>query len=144
MYNGLIGVDIPQGSASFVCDVLLDPGGSLMVRLVDTSGKPVTTARVTGRLPDSIDRDSGMSGESVAEVAGLEPGKPTDGRRPGAGPQDRRLAERPARRDERWRPCHPDPAPVRLFDRPRGRRDGYSGRRFYPGQSRPHRQAVSR
>ncbi len=54
----------------------LDPGGSLKVRLVDPAGKPVTTATVTGRFPDSIDLNSDMKGESVVQVAGLEPGKP--------------------------------------------------------------------
>jgi 5-hydroxyisourate hydrolase-like protein (transthyretin family) len=76
MYNGLREVDIPKRTASFSCDVPLDPGGSLTVRLVDSAGKPVTTAMVTGRLPDSIDLDRDMRAESVAKIAGLEPGKP--------------------------------------------------------------------
>jgi beta-lactamase regulating signal transducer with metallopeptidase domain/protocatechuate 3,4-dioxygenase beta subunit len=75
MYNGLKEVDIPEGSASFSCDVPLDPGGSLKVRLVDPAGKPVTTASVTGRLADSIDLTSDMRGESIAKVSGLEPGE---------------------------------------------------------------------
>ncbi len=75
MYNGLKEVDIPEGSASFACDVPLDPGGSLKVRLIDTSGRPVTTASVKGRLPDSIDLNDDMRGESVAKIAGLESGE---------------------------------------------------------------------
>ena len=75
MYNGLKEVDISEGSDVFSCDVPLDPGGSLEVRLVDTAGKPVMTASVKGRLPDSIDLDDEMRGESVAKVAGLEPGE---------------------------------------------------------------------
>ncbi len=76
MYHGLKEVDVPEGSASYRCDIPLDSGGTLDVRLVDTSGAPVTTALVRGRLPDSIDLSSDMQGESVAHVAGLEPGKP--------------------------------------------------------------------
>ncbi len=75
MYNGLRDVDVPQASTSFSCDVPLEPGGSLRVRLVDSSGSPVTTATVTGRLPNSTDLNRGMEGESVAEVGGLEPGE---------------------------------------------------------------------
>ena len=75
MYNGLKEVDIPEGSTSFSCDVPLDPGGSLNVRLVDPSGSPVTTASVDGRLPDSVDFDKDMRGENIARVSGLEPGE---------------------------------------------------------------------
>jgi beta-lactamase regulating signal transducer with metallopeptidase domain len=75
MYNGLKEVDVPEGSASYQCHIPLDPGATLDIRLVDTSGAPVTTALVRGRLPDSIDLSSEMHGDSVAHVAGLEPGK---------------------------------------------------------------------
>lgn len=74
MYNGLREIDIPDGSTAFSCDVPLDPGGSLKVRLVDPAGNPVTTASVDGRLPDSIDFNEDMRGENIARVSGLEPG----------------------------------------------------------------------
>ncbi len=76
MYHGLREIDVPKDSNAFSCDVPLDPGGSLKVRLVDTTGKPVTTATLSGRLPESIDLNSDMRGESVAKIGGLEPGKP--------------------------------------------------------------------
>ena len=40
MYHGLREIDVPDGSNAFSCDVSLDPGGSIAVRLVDTAGKP--------------------------------------------------------------------------------------------------------
>jgi beta-lactamase regulating signal transducer with metallopeptidase domain/protocatechuate 3,4-dioxygenase beta subunit len=76
MYHGLKEVDVPDGSDSYPCEIPLDPGGTLDIRLVDTSGAPVTTAVVSGRLPDSIDLSSDMRGASIAHIAGLEPGKP--------------------------------------------------------------------
>jgi len=76
MYHGLREVDVPEGSASCRCDIPLDSGGTLDVRLVDAAGAPVPTALVRGRLPDSIDLTSDMRGERVAHVAGLERGKP--------------------------------------------------------------------
>ena len=118
MYNGLKEVAIPEGSASYACDVPLDPGGSLKVRLVDTAGKPVTTASVKGRLPDSIDLDDDMRGESVAKIAGLEPGERRSlvAREP--SPKNRRRADRSTGWVEGWRRDHADASPQRDRDRP--------------------------
>ena len=42
VYQGLKEVNVPEGAESFACDLGLDPGGSVRIRLVDTSGAPVT------------------------------------------------------------------------------------------------------
>jgi beta-lactamase regulating signal transducer with metallopeptidase domain/protocatechuate 3,4-dioxygenase beta subunit len=77
LYQGLKEVDIPEGAASVACDLGLDPGGSVRVRIVDEAGAPVTGAVVWGRFPEGSDfGDHNLYGESVARVAGLVPGKP--------------------------------------------------------------------
>ena len=77
LYQGLKGVEIPEGTASATCDLGLDPGGSVRVRLIDTSGKPVTHAVVYGQFPEGSDQgDHGLYGASVARIGGLVPGRP--------------------------------------------------------------------
>jgi beta-lactamase regulating signal transducer with metallopeptidase domain len=77
IYQGLKPISVPDGASSFACDLGVDPGGSLRVRLVDGSGKPVMHTAVWGRNPEgSDDGDHNLYNESVARIAGLEPGKP--------------------------------------------------------------------
>ena len=76
MYQSLKQVSVPEGANEFVCDLGVDPGGSLRLRLVDESGKPVTHAAVWGRNPEGTDHgDPNLYNESIARIAGLEPGK---------------------------------------------------------------------
>ncbi len=76
MYQSLKQVSVPEEASEFVCDLGVDPGGSLRLRLVDEEGKPVTNAAVWGRNPEGTDHgDHNLYKESVARIAGLEPGK---------------------------------------------------------------------
>ena len=77
IYQSLKQISVPEGASSFACDLGVDPGGSLRLRLVDESGKPVTHAAVWGRNPEGTDHgDHNLYNESIARIAGLEPGKP--------------------------------------------------------------------
>src|SRR5262249_33975820 len=78
LYQGIREVNLPEGETLFSCDLVLDPGRRMKVRLVDPAGAPLTGEIVaTGRFPDLVDAgDNSLHGESVAWVSGLEPGKP--------------------------------------------------------------------
>ena len=77
MYQSLKQVSVPLETSEFVCDLGVDPGGSFRLRLVDVAGKPVTNAAVWGRNPEGTDYgDHNLYKESIARIAGLEPGKP--------------------------------------------------------------------
>jgi hypothetical protein len=77
LYQGLKPISVPEGSSTFACDLVVDRGGWLRLRLVDESGKPVAHAAVWGRNPEGSDfGDHNLYGESVARIGGLEPGKP--------------------------------------------------------------------
>ena len=39
LYQGLKEVNVPEGAESFACDLALDPGGSVRLRLVDAVGR---------------------------------------------------------------------------------------------------------
>jgi beta-lactamase regulating signal transducer with metallopeptidase domain/protocatechuate 3,4-dioxygenase beta subunit len=76
LYQGLKEVNISEGADSFTCDLGLDPGGSLLLRLVDTAGAPVTNATIWGRYPDGADHgDHNLYGESAARIGGLVKGQ---------------------------------------------------------------------
>jgi beta-lactamase regulating signal transducer with metallopeptidase domain len=77
IYQSLKQVSVPEGKSELVCDLGVDPGGSLRLRLVDESGKPATNTAVWGRNPEGTDHgDHNLYKESIARIAGLEPGKP--------------------------------------------------------------------
>ena len=74
LYHGLKEVNVPEGAASITCDLGLDPGGSVRVRLIDEAGKPVVHAVVFGRSTEGSDYT--LDGdESVARIGGLVPGR---------------------------------------------------------------------
>ncbi len=76
IYQSLRPISVPEGASSFACDLGVDPGGSLRLRLVDESGKPVMHTAVYGRNPEgSDDGDHNLYSENIARIAGLEPGK---------------------------------------------------------------------
>jgi beta-lactamase regulating signal transducer with metallopeptidase domain len=77
LYQCLKEIDVPAGASSFTCDLGLDRGRSVRVRLVDENGAAVTNAVAWGRYPEGSDHgDHNLYGESVALVGGLVPGKP--------------------------------------------------------------------
>ncbi len=77
LYQGLKEVDVPGGVDTFACDLGLDPGGAVRLRLVDSTGAPVTGATIWGRYPGDADNgDRDLHDESVAKVGGLVPGEP--------------------------------------------------------------------
>ena len=76
-FHGLKEVNVPEGTESFACDLGLDPGGSVRIRLVDTSGAPVTGALIWGRLPEGTEHQHhNLRDESMTRIGGLIPGQP--------------------------------------------------------------------
>ena len=70
-------MSVPEGATSFACDLAVDPGKSVLLRIVDESGAPVTNTAVWGRNPEGTDHgDHNLYNESAARIGGLEPGKP--------------------------------------------------------------------
>ncbi len=68
---------MPEDAPSFVCDLGLDPGESVRVNLVDTSGQPVTGATMWGRFPSWPENgDHNLHEQSAVRVGGLVPGEP--------------------------------------------------------------------
>ena len=77
LYQSLKPVNVPEGTTSFACDLGVDPGESVLLRIVDEAGAPVTNTVVWGRNPDGTDHgDHSLYNESIARIGGLEPGKP--------------------------------------------------------------------
>jgi len=77
LYQSLKPVNVPEGATSFACDLGVDPGKSVLLRIVDQAEAPVTNTVVWGRHPEGTDHgDQNLYNESVARIAGLEPGKP--------------------------------------------------------------------
>jgi beta-lactamase regulating signal transducer with metallopeptidase domain len=77
LYQSLKPVSVPEGATSFSCDLAVDRGNSVLVRIVDLAGAPVTNTAVWGRNPEGTDHgDHNLYSESVARIGGLEPGKP--------------------------------------------------------------------
>ncbi|MGO9469130.1 MAG: M56 family metallopeptidase [Isosphaeraceae bacterium] len=76
LYQSLRPVSVPEGGTSFACDLAVDPGKSLLLRIVDQAGAPVTDAAIWGGNPEESDVNQILEDESVARIAGLEPGKP--------------------------------------------------------------------
>ncbi len=77
MYQSLKQIAVPEGATSFGCDMSVDAGRAVRLRLVDEDGKPVTNATVWGRNPEGSDHgDRNLYNESTTRVGGLEPGKP--------------------------------------------------------------------
>ena len=77
LYRSLKEVNVPEGADSFACDLGLDPGGSVRVRIVDEAGTPVTGATMSGRFADWLDNgDHNLYDESLVRVGGLAPGEP--------------------------------------------------------------------
>ena len=147
MYNGLKAVDIPQGS-DFVrratcCSTPAArslsgwsttvrqagddcPGDRPAPRLDRPRRRIISTTRASpGRRARTGQADGRSSTQQRGRKIGASLSVPPDGSKDG---------------DVITLTLRPD---ATLTGR-RGRRDGQSGRRFYPGQSRPHRQAVSR
>jgi len=76
-YQCLKEIDVPERTDTFTCDLGVDSGGSVRLRLIDESGKRVTGAVIRGRFPAAVDHDdNGLYEESVARVGGLAPGQP--------------------------------------------------------------------
>jgi beta-lactamase regulating signal transducer with metallopeptidase domain len=76
LYQGLKPVTVPDEAKSFRCDLQLDPGGSVLLHLVDATGAPVTGASVRGRSPESVDHNNQPLFEKTdARIVGLAPGK---------------------------------------------------------------------
>ncbi len=77
LYQSLKPVNVPEEASTFACDLTVDHGQSVLIRLVDQAGVPVTDAMVSGTNPEGTDDDSlTLEDESVARIGGLEPGKP--------------------------------------------------------------------
>ncbi len=75
-YQSLKQISVPEGVSSYVCDLGVDPGGSVRLRLIDESGAPVTDTVVYGQYPaENDDGDHSVYGGNVARIVGLEPGK---------------------------------------------------------------------
>jgi hypothetical protein len=69
-------VDVAAGANETHCDLVVDPGGSVTVVMVDSNGKPLTDLVVDGRFPYPVDEgDMGVHESNVTRVAGLEPGE---------------------------------------------------------------------
>jgi beta-lactamase regulating signal transducer with metallopeptidase domain len=77
VFQRLKEVNVPEGAESFTCDLGLDPGGSVRIRLVDTSGAPVTGTLIWGRLPEGTEHQHhNLRDESMTRIGGLIPGQP--------------------------------------------------------------------
>ncbi len=76
LYQGLKEVNVPEGTGSFACDLALDAGRTLLVRIVNERGAAVTDANVQGRFPDlQDDGDSNLHGEGTMRIVGLVEGR---------------------------------------------------------------------
>ena len=76
LYQCLKPVNIPDGTTSFTCDLGVDPGNSVALRIVDEAGAPVTNTVIWGRNPDGTDHgDHNLYNLSVTRIGGLAPGK---------------------------------------------------------------------
>jgi beta-lactamase regulating signal transducer with metallopeptidase domain/protocatechuate 3,4-dioxygenase beta subunit len=77
LYQGLKELSVPEGVDSYSCDLGLDAGGSIQLRLVDESGAPVKHAIIWGRYPTNADHgDHNLYDESTARIGGLVKGSP--------------------------------------------------------------------
>jgi beta-lactamase regulating signal transducer with metallopeptidase domain/protocatechuate 3,4-dioxygenase beta subunit len=74
-YHVLKEVGLPEDAKTFACDLALDPGGSVTVKLVDEAGKPVSGATFEGRYPQFIEMngDHNLYDETMARVGGIDP-----------------------------------------------------------------------
>jgi hypothetical protein len=73
-FHALKEVDVPEGADETRCDLALDPGGSVTVRVLDPDGKPLTGLIADGRFPAGVDvGDTGIYGTNIMRIAGLEP-----------------------------------------------------------------------
>jgi len=76
-YQGLRAVDVPEVAGEFTCDLTLDPGLSIAVRIQDERGNPLKGATIYGRFPEFVDHgDHNLYATSETKISGLEPGKP--------------------------------------------------------------------
>ena len=76
LYQGLKEVSVPEGLLRWTCDLALESGRSVLVRIVDTAGAPVLNATVQGRFPDLQDEgDTNLLGENVMRIVGLVEGQ---------------------------------------------------------------------
>ncbi len=69
-------VDAPETGEPVNVDLPLDPGGSVVLRIVDEAGAPVTGADTAGLLPQGANGPHVLDNTSTATVTGLEPGRP--------------------------------------------------------------------
>ena len=70
-------MNVPEGAGTYTCDLGLDAGASILLRLVDAAGAPVKNAIIWGRYPTSADHgDHNLYDESVARIGGLVKGSP--------------------------------------------------------------------
>ncbi len=77
VYQRLTHVHVPEGAQSFTCDMAVDAGISVSLRIVDETGAPVMNSVVWGRNPEgSDDGDHNVYNQSVIRIGGLEPGNP--------------------------------------------------------------------
>jgi beta-lactamase regulating signal transducer with metallopeptidase domain/protocatechuate 3,4-dioxygenase beta subunit len=77
LYQSLKQVTVKEAATSFTCDLVVDHGNSVLLRIVDLAGAPVTNTAVWGRNPEGTDHgDHNLYNESTARISGLEHGKP--------------------------------------------------------------------
>ena len=77
IYQSLKQISVSDGASSFACDLAVNPGGSVCLRLIDESGSPVTDTVAFGQNPaGNDDGDHGVYTGNIARVGGLDPGKP--------------------------------------------------------------------
>jgi hypothetical protein len=73
-FHALKEVDAAPGADETRCDLTLDPGSSVTVRMLDPEGKPLSDLVVDGRFPQGVDAgDMGFYESNVTRIAGLEP-----------------------------------------------------------------------
>ncbi|WP_422928773.1 M56 family metallopeptidase [Singulisphaera sp. PoT] len=76
-YQGLKAIDVPGGAESSACNLVVDPGGSVTLRLVDEARQAVTQTLFYGHYPRMIQPEFvQLHDESTVRVGGMEPGKP--------------------------------------------------------------------
>ncbi len=75
-YQAIRAVDVPPNAEEFARDLPVDPGGSILIRLVDEAGRPVPDVAIpAGRYPSGGESGSQSLGDHTeTRITGMEPG----------------------------------------------------------------------